>query len=154
MAHLMAAGDARTGPWAITKQNLDRELEYFVVRVPYVTYLVAVSADGLLLARSGTLPPDMADHLAAIAAGLVSLLNGAARSMHAEPVTYNLTEMRDGYMFSMAVPCGASLLALATRGCDIGRVGQEMADLINRVGQALNPPHRNGAASHAPGVDW
>lgn len=129
----------------LNHHDLDRQLDDFVVRVPYVTHAVAVSTDGLLLGCNRGLSSDSADRLAAIAAGLVSLLNGAARSMQSEPVAYNLTEMRNGYMFSMAVPSGASLLVLADRGCDIGRVGQELADLLNRVGTTLNPPDRNGA---------
>lgn len=128
------------------QRDLCWHLEQFVNRVPYVTATVAVSADGLLLGRNRALAPDVADRLAAIAAGLVSLLNGAAKSMEAAPVVYNLTEMRDGYLFSMAVPSGASLFALAGRGCDIGLVGQHMADLIERVEPLLNPPLRNQAA--------
>lgn len=152
MADLIPVSDRRPGRWVAARPDLDCHLDTFVSRVPDVTYVVAVSADGLLLSRNQTLPEDAADRLAAIACGLVSLLNGAARSLHAEPVTYNLTEMREGYLFSMAVPGGASLLALAGRGCDVGQVGQELADLINQVGPTLNPPVRDGALS-TPGVD-
>jgi len=136
-------------PWSVTQRHLRRELEQFVERCPYVTATMAVSADGLLLARNDALSPDIAERLAPIAAGLVSLLNGAAKSMHAARVVYNLTEMRDGYLFSMAVPSGASVFALAGRGCDIGLVGQQMANLIDRVGPTLNPPPRQRAASVA-----
>lgn len=150
MARLTSSPGPAPQAWWLTQRDLCRELEHFVERVPYVTATVAVSADGLLLARNRALAPELAERLAAIVAGLVSLLNGAARSMHAAPVVYNLTEMRDGYLFSMAVPSGASLFALARRGCDIGLVGHHMADLIDRVGPTLTPPLRQGVASAAP----
>lgn len=127
--------------------DLDFLLDDFVNRIPHVTHVIAVSSDGLLVARNGTLPGNDADRLAAIASGLVSLLGGAARSIDADPVVSNLTEMRGGYMFSMSVSSGASLLALASHGCDIGQVGHELADLINRVGPALTPTRRNKSAS-------
>lgn len=145
MAKLTSTRKPASDDWPTLQRDLSQHIEQFVDRVPYVTATVAVSADGLLLARNRTLAPEVADRLAAIAAGLVSLLNGAARSMRAAPVVYNLTEMRDGYLFSMAVPSGASLFALAGRGCDIGLVGQHMADLIERVGPMLNPPLRSRA---------
>jgi predicted regulator of Ras-like GTPase activity (Roadblock/LC7/MglB family) len=145
VARVRSTPDRAAQAWCVTQRDLCRELERFVERMPYVTATVAVSADGLLLGRNDALAPDIAERLAAIAAGLVSLLNGAARSMRAAPVVYNLTEMRDGYLFSMAVPSGASLFALAGRGCDIGLVGQQMANLIDRVGPTLNPPLRQRA---------
>ncbi|HZE39367.1 MAG TPA: roadblock/LC7 domain-containing protein [Stackebrandtia sp.] len=124
--------------------DLDFLLDDFVDRVPHVTHVIAVSSDGLLVARNGRLDVADADRLAAIASGMVSLLNGAARSLEADPVVSNLTEMHGGYMFSMAVSSGASLLALASHGCDIGQVGHELAELINKVGPALTPRNRNG----------
>jgi predicted regulator of Ras-like GTPase activity (Roadblock/LC7/MglB family) len=116
-------------------------LNDFVRRVPHVTHMVAVSADGLLVACDNALPPDAGDRLAAIVSGLVSLTRGAADSLQAGPVVSNLTEMAGGFMFSMSISTGASLLALAGLGCDIGQIGHELADLINRVGPALTPTY-------------
>ncbi|CAM3344996.1 roadblock/LC7 domain-containing protein [Stackebrandtia soli] len=126
----------------MTGLDLDFLLNDFVARVPHVTHVIAVAADGLLVARNDALPADDADRLAAIASGLVSLLGGAARSLQADPVISNLTEMAGGYMFSMAVSSGASLLALAAHECDIGQVGHQLAELINKVGPALTPQAR------------
>jgi predicted regulator of Ras-like GTPase activity (Roadblock/LC7/MglB family) len=123
--------------------NLDFLLNDFVQRVPNVTHVIAVASDGLLIARNDALPVEDADRLAAIASGLVSLLAGASRSLQADPVVSNLTEMAGGYMFSMSVSSGASLLALAGHGCDIGQVGHELADLINKVGPAITPGVRH-----------
>lgn len=124
--------------------DLDFLLNDFIDRVPEVSHTVAVSADGLLIARSRGLPPDEADRVAAVASGLVSLLRSAASHFQAGSVVSNLTELQGGFMFSMSVSSGASLLVLATRHCDIGRVSHELVDLINRVGPALTPRHRVG----------
>lgn len=129
-----------------SRPDLDFLLNDFTARVPHVTHVLAVAADGLLIARNDALPIDEAERLSAIGSGLVSLLSGAARSLQADPVISNLTEMYGGYMFSMSVSSGASLLALAGHGCDIGQVGHELASLINQVGPALTPQARSSMA--------
>ena len=53
----------------------------FAERVPGVAHAIVVSADGLLLTSSDRLPRDRADQLAAVASGLVSLTQGAARCL-------------------------------------------------------------------------
>jgi predicted regulator of Ras-like GTPase activity (Roadblock/LC7/MglB family) len=130
-----------------TSAQLDFLLNDFVGRVPHVTHVIAVAADGLLIASNNTLPRDEAERLSAIASGLTSLLAGAARSLQADPVISNLTEMNGGFMFSMSVSSGASLLALAGLHCDIGQVGHELANLINQVGPALTPAARQAFAA-------
>ena len=117
-------------------------LNDFTDRVYEVTHVLAVSADGLLVACNDGLSMAEADRLAAIASGLVSLLNGAARALDAAPVASNLTELNGGYMFSMSVSSGASLLALASFDCDIGQVGHELTSLIQKVGPTLSPSSR------------
>ena len=66
-------------------QDLGWLLANFADRVPGVAHAIAVSADGLLLAYSRDLPRDRADQLAAIASGLVSLTQGAARCFEVAP---------------------------------------------------------------------
>jgi predicted regulator of Ras-like GTPase activity (Roadblock/LC7/MglB family) len=122
--------------------DLDWLLNDFADRVPEITHAVAVSADGLLIASSRDVDTEHGDQLAAIASGLVSLLAGAGRLLKAEPVISNLTELQGGFLFSMAVSSGASLLVLASRSCDIGQVSFEMAELINQVGPQLTPAAR------------
>lgn len=128
----------------MTSTELDYLLNSFIDRVPQVTHLVAVSADGLLIAGSRGLPRDEADRVAAVSAGLGSLLRSAAAHFEAGPVLSNLTEMRGGFMFCVSESSGASLLALASPGCDIGQVSHELADLINKVGPVLTPSARSG----------
>lgn len=130
--------------------NIDWLLNDFADRVTGVTHAVAVSADGLLIAATRSLASGGGDQLAALASGLVSLLSGAARLLSAQPVASNLTEMNGAFMFSMAVSDGASLLVVADRGCDIGQVSYEMAELINKVGPALTPAARSRNLTDLP----
>ncbi|MCZ7433650.1 roadblock/LC7 domain-containing protein [Streptomyces sp. WMMC1477] len=120
----------------------------FARHLPEVTQAIAVSVDGLALAFTGV-ERDDADRLAAIASGLVNLLSGAAQVMRTDPVEHSLTAMEGGYMFSMAVSSGASLLVTTTRDADIGEVSYRMAELINQVGDALSPAIRNGGRQPA-----
>jgi uncharacterized protein len=122
--------------------NLDWLLNDFADRTPKVVHALAVSADGLVVAASRELGEEKADQLAAVAAGLVSLLAGAAKLLGSSPVQSNLTELNGGFLFSMAVSDGASLLVYATRECDIGQVSYGMAELINQVGASLTPAAR------------
>lgn len=119
--------------------DLNSWLNEFVDEVPGVTHAVAVSGDGLLIGRSRRLPRDEADRVAAIGAGLVSLLRGAAKHFRAGSVVSNMTELEDGFMLTMSAASGASLLALAGRQCDIGRVGHALTRLIDRLEPVLTP---------------
>lgn len=122
--------------------DLNWLLSGFASRVPEVTTAIAISVDGLALAYSGV-DRDDADRLAAIASGIVNLLSGAAQLTNTDPVEHSLTAMEGGYMFSMAVSSGASLLVLTTRNADIGEVSYMMSELINQVGDALSPEVRD-----------
>lgn len=122
--------------------DLNWLLSGFASRVPEVTTAIAISVDGLALAYSGV-DRDDADRLAAIASGIVNLLSGAAQLTNTDPVEHSLTAMEGGYMFSMAVSSGASLLVMTTREADIGEVSYMMSELINQVGDALSPGVRD-----------
>ena len=131
-----------TEPASDQQGSLDWLLNDFAARIPKVVHALAVSADGIVVASSPDLAEDQADQLAAVAAGLVSLLAGAARLLDSAPVRSNLTELGEGFLFSMAVSDGASLLVYAERECDIGQVSYAMAELINQVGETLTPVAR------------
>jgi predicted regulator of Ras-like GTPase activity (Roadblock/LC7/MglB family) len=114
----------------------------FVNRVPGVAHAVVVSADGLLITSSNHLPRDRADQLAAVASGLMSLTQGAARCFEAGQVVQTVVEMERGIVLLMAIGDGSCLAVLAAPNCDIGLVGYEMTLLVDRVGQQLNPQLR------------
>jgi hypothetical protein len=120
-------------------QDMGWLLNNFASSVAGIAHVVAVSADGLLLAASGDLPTDRADQLAAITSGVVSLTDGASRMFNAGAVQQTIIEMDSGYLFLMSISDGSSMAVLAARSCDVGQVGYEMALLVERVGAALVP---------------
>ncbi|GAA4922555.1 roadblock/LC7 domain-containing protein [Actinoplanes utahensis] len=130
-----------------TMQDMGWLLSNFADSVAGIAHVVAVSADGLLLASSRDLPPDRADQLAAITCGVVSLTEGASRMFNAGVVQQTIIEMDSGYLFLMSISDGSSMAVLAARSCDVGQVGYEMALLVERVGAALSPAPRE-AVSH------
>ena len=123
-------------------QDMGWLLNNFANSVAGIAHVVAVSADGLLLASSRDLPADRADQLAAITSGVVSLTDGASRMFNAGTVQQTIIEMESGYLFLMSISDGSSMAVLAARSCDVGQVGYEMALLVERVGAALVPAPR------------
>ena len=117
-------------------------IDNLIRQVPDIAHAILVSADGLPLARSADFPPDRADQLAAIAAGLSSLTQGASRCFGAGDVRQMIVEMDQGYLFVMSVSEGSCLAALASATCDLGQVGYEMSLLISRVASVLTPALR------------
>ena len=129
-----------------TMHDMGWLLNNFANSVAGIAHVVAVSADGLLLASSRDLPTDRADQLAAIASGVVSLTEGASRMFDAGAVQQTIIEMDSGYLFLMSVSDGSSMAVLAARSCDVGQVGYEMALLVERVGAALSPAPREAVS--------
>jgi predicted regulator of Ras-like GTPase activity (Roadblock/LC7/MglB family) len=125
-------------------QDLNWLITNFVERVPAVAHAIVVSADGLPLAFSDGFPPDRADQLAAVASGLSSLTQGAARVFEAGTVLQTVVEMQGGLLVVMAISNGSSLAVLAAADCDMGLVAYEMTLLVERVGRALTPEPRGG----------
>ncbi len=123
-------------------QNLNWLITNFVDRVPGVAHTVVVSSDGLLLAVSNGFPRDRADQLAAVASGLSSLTQGAARIFEGGTVTQSVVEMVRGFLFVMAISDGSVLAVLASSDCDMGLIGYEMALLVERAGDVLTPALR------------
>jgi predicted regulator of Ras-like GTPase activity (Roadblock/LC7/MglB family) len=119
-------------------------IDDFVNRVSGVAHALVVSAEGLPLAASAHLPRDRADQLAAVASGLVSLAQGAARCFEAGRVVQTVVELERGIMLLMSISDGSCLAVLAAPSCDIGLVGYEMTLLVDRVGQQLTPQARPG----------
>lgn len=119
----------------------------FTREVAGVSHAIAVSADGLLLSRSDDLPRDRGEQLAAVAAGMVSLTQGAAATLGAGRVLQNVVEMDAGLLLLMSMGDSGALLVLAARGCDVGQVGYQMALLLERVGKIIAPDTRASATA-------
>ncbi len=120
-------------------QNVNFLVSDFVERVGGVVDAAVVSADGLLMAMSDDLGRAAADQLAAVASGLTSLTDGAARCFGGGNVNQIVVELDGGYMLFLAISDGSSLAVLADDTCDIGVAGYEMTQLAKRAGSVLTP---------------
>ncbi|MEV4411731.1 roadblock/LC7 domain-containing protein [Catellatospora sp. NPDC049609] len=124
--------------------GLDWLLTSFAQRIADVTYVLAVSVDGLTIAHSDGLRQDLSDQLAAITSGLASLTIGAARCLSSGQVRQTVVDMDEGVLMIMAVRDRAFLAVVAAPGCDLGQIGYETALLAHRVAYALEPEARAG----------
>ncbi|HET9006952.1 MAG TPA: roadblock/LC7 domain-containing protein [Actinomycetes bacterium] len=123
-------------------QNLNWLVSNFAKSVPGAAHAIVLSADGLLMAVSERLDRARADQLAAVASGLASLTQGAARIFTGGIVTQTIVEMERGFLMVMSVSDGSCLAVLAAPNCDIGLIGYEMALLVARTGEVLTPELR------------
>jgi predicted regulator of Ras-like GTPase activity (Roadblock/LC7/MglB family) len=135
-----ATGDERDLDWVVSK---------FVDDVPDTAHAILVSADGLLMAASASIPDDRAEQVAAVSSGLASLAVGAARLFDGGAVLQTVVEMQNGFLLLMSVGDGSHLAVLTQESADIGQVGYEMALLVDRVGRMVQARARvplSGAA--------
>lgn len=119
--------------------NLNWLLQSFVDKIPGVVDAAVVSSDGLLMAMSPGIGRAGGDQLAAVASGLTSMTQGAARCFGGGGVNQIIVELDEGYMLFMAISDGSSFAVLATKQCDTGLVAYEMTMLARRVGAFLTP---------------
>ena len=120
-------------------RNLNWLVSNFVAGVPGVTQSAVVSSDGLLIAMSDGLDRVAADRLSAVAAGIQSIARGAAGPLHGGAVHETIVEFEHAILFVMSVSDTSALAVTATRPCDVGLIGYEMAVLVERCAAALTP---------------
>ena len=130
------AGDDRDLDWVMSR---------FVEEVPDAAHAILVSADGLLMASSTSIPGERAEQVAAVSSGLASLAVRAARLFEGGSVMQTIVEMEMGFLMLMSVGDGSNLTVLTTEEADIGQVGYEMALLVDRVGRTVEAQARVGA---------
>jgi predicted regulator of Ras-like GTPase activity (Roadblock/LC7/MglB family) len=68
---------------------------------------------------------------------------GASQLFNGGHVLQSVVEMEGGYLLLMRVGDGSNLATLATRNCDIGQIGYEMAMLVERVGAQVQTSRRS-----------
>jgi predicted regulator of Ras-like GTPase activity (Roadblock/LC7/MglB family) len=119
------------------RRDLDWLMTRFVGEVSDAAHAILVSADGLLMAASDSIPSERGEQLAAVSSGLASLAVGASRLFAGGAVLQTVVEMEGGYLMLMSVGDGSSLSVLTQAGADIGQVGYEMALLVERVGRTV-----------------
>ena len=139
--------DTSAAPVASTAgedRDLDWVMSRFVEEVPDAAHAILVSADGLLMASSTSIPGERAEQVAAVSSGLASLAVGAARLFEGGSVMQTIVEMEMGFLMLMSVGDGSNLTVLTTEEADIGQVGYEMALLVDRVGRTVEAQARVG----------
>lgn len=122
-------------------QALDftEQLAGFADRTAGVLQVVAVSPEGLLLARWGAGDRSDADRLAAITSGLTSLAAGAARSYRLGMPTKVVIEFAAGHLLVSAIGSGAMLGVVAAEEADVGVVAYRMVLFSGIAGRGLTP---------------
>ena len=139
--------DTSAAPVASTggdERDLDWVMSRFVDDVPDAAHAILVSADGLLMASSTSIPGERAEQVAAVSSGLASLAVGAARLFEGGSVMQTIVEMEMGFLMLMSVGDGSNLTVLTTEEADIGQVGYDMALLVDRVGRTVEAQARVG----------
>jgi predicted regulator of Ras-like GTPase activity (Roadblock/LC7/MglB family) len=122
-----------------------------VDRVAHVEQAVVLSHDGILIAKSGGLDREDAEHLSAVAAGLHGLARGAGRRFGRGAVRQTIIEMENGFLFVAAGGDGACIAVLGAEDADVGLIAYEMEMLVTRVGQYLSTPARSMSAQSTSG---
>jgi predicted regulator of Ras-like GTPase activity (Roadblock/LC7/MglB family) len=114
----------------------------FVDRVAGVDEALVLSRDGILIAGSGGLAREDAEHLSAVAAGIHSLARAAGQRFGPGEMRQTVIEMETGVIFVTAGGSGTCIAVMATEHADGSVVAYELQMLVARVGQRLSTPYR------------
>lgn len=123
--------------------NMDWMLKDLALSIPQTRHVVVLSSDGLRMAQYGA-DIDTADRLAAACAGLQSLAAAVATEFpHSDgQMRLVVIEVNGGFFYLMAAGSRAYLAVLADEGADAGLMGQQMRDLVARIGEHLSTSPR------------
>lgn len=132
------------------RPGVDWMLDDLVHGVPGTRDVVVLSADGLRIGHCNT-DTESADRLAAACAGLQSLA-AAISEMHPDAdrgISLVVIESHGGFFYLMAAGTGAYLAVLADETVDPGLMGQQMRDLVARLGDHLSSAPRDDDSASA-----
>lgn len=132
-----------------TPQEFGWLISNFAAATPGVSHALIVSSDGLPLLSSDGLPEDMADPLAAVASGILSLGNNIARQVDGGSCDQILLRLTHGHFVFMGIGELAGVGVLVEPGANLGAVAHQMAQLVASVGHALTPELRDDLRRHA-----
>jgi predicted regulator of Ras-like GTPase activity (Roadblock/LC7/MglB family) len=104
-----------------------------------VVEAVAVSADGLLMAKSAAADHANADRLAAVISGMTSLAAGVADTYQLGGLNKVIVDMAGGFLLATAISRGSVLGVIADRSANLGTVAYEMTLFASRAGAVLTP---------------
>jgi predicted regulator of Ras-like GTPase activity (Roadblock/LC7/MglB family) len=126
-------------PPSAAARNVDWLLDRLADTTDGVIYAAAVSAEGLLLARSSALHPASADHLAAVVGGLVGLARGADRCFAGAGLEQITLEFGRGWLVVLGLGADTSLCLVADKDCDLGLVAWHARRAAERAAEILTP---------------
>ena len=132
-------------------------LDNFAGSTPGVSHALIVSSDGLPLVAAAGMSPDLADPLAAMTSGLISLGNNIAVKVGESRCEQMMLKFHSGHFLFMGIGSLAGFAVLVQEGANLGVVAHQMTQLVDAVGHVLTPQLRNDlrrrmTASSAPGA--
>jgi predicted regulator of Ras-like GTPase activity (Roadblock/LC7/MglB family) len=105
----------------------------FVKATPGVAHAVVAAPDGRLLGFSDPLPRHTAREAAAVVSLVQSVARGAARFLHAGPVTRTVVQMDDGLLLILSVHNGIALAVFAEPDVDAGGPAEAATRFVARL---------------------
>lgn len=120
-------------------QEFNWLLSRFASETAGVGEAIAVSSDGLLIAKSSRLSRADADRLAAITSAISSLASGAARVYDLGETNKVIIDLERGFLLVSSLGPGSALGVLARREANLGNLAYDMAVFANRASAVLTP---------------
>jgi predicted regulator of Ras-like GTPase activity (Roadblock/LC7/MglB family) len=120
------------------QDQLNWLLDGLVRRLAGAEQAIALSGDGLLLARSAAMGRDDGEHLAAMASAFQSLSRAVGTQFGKGVVRQSVVELEYGYLVVTEAGEGACLALLASVKADLGMVAYEMNVIVQQVGKSLS----------------
>ena len=118
-------------------------IDNFASSTPGVSHALIVSSDGLPLITAGGMSPDLADPLAALTSGIISLGNNIAGKVGEAGCDQVMLKFPTGHFLFMGIGNLAGFAVLVRAGANLGVVAHQMAQLVNAVGHVLTPQLRD-----------
>jgi hypothetical protein len=122
-----------SGGAATYSSNLNSLLAGMIARTPGAVHAVMATVDGVQIAISAGLPPERANQLATIGAGLLSIADGAGIMMNTGAPRHVVVEMYGGLLLAAPVAPRVVLSLLAAENADRERLGFELAQFAGLV---------------------
>lgn len=122
--------DARNFNWLVNR---------FAENTASAIAAIAVSSDGLLIAKSSGLEGANAERLGAISSAMLSLSNGIGECHPLGTPDKVVIELTNGYLLVCTISIGCALGVLASKQASLGTIAYEMAMFANRASAVLTP---------------
>lgn len=118
-------------------------IDNFAASTPGVSHALIVSSDGLPLIAAGGMSPDLADPLAAMTSGIISLGKNIANKVGEAGCDQVMLKFPTGHFLFMGIGNLAGFAVLVRSGANLGVVAHQMAQLVDAVGHVLTPQLRD-----------